>query len=94
MVLPSGMTSTKLISVKVPKRLLRLLPAAGKGRSRFVIAALEEKVSRRNLDPWAPKTKRGQRLAELLQKVQLERAPGLDSEGIARELTERRGSYH
>ena len=28
------------------------------------------------------------------ETAQLERAPGLDSEGIARELTERRGRYH
>jgi hypothetical protein len=88
------MTSTKLISVKVPERLLRLLPAAGKGRSRFVIAALEEKISRRNLDTWKPKTKRGQRLAALLEKGKLERAPGLDDEDISRELMERRGRLH
>jgi hypothetical protein len=88
------MTFTKIVSVKIPERLLRLMPPAGKGRSRFVISALEEKIARRDSEEWKPKTQRGRRLAALLKKGQLERGPVLDSEGIARELMERRGRFH
>ena len=88
------MTTTKIISVKVPERLLRVMPPAGEGRSRFVIAALEEKISRRSSSDWKPKTQRGRRLAALLQKGRFERAPALDTEGILKELVERRGRLH
>lgn len=88
------MTSSKTVSVKIPARILRLIPAAGKGRSRFIITALEEKISRRSSAEWKPKTDRGRRLAALLKKGRLERAPLLDVEGIATELAERRGQLH
>lgn len=88
------MTGTKLISVKIPERVLRLMPPAGKGRSSFIIAALEESISRRQSAEWKPTTERGQRLAALLKKGRREREPLLDAEGIARELAERKGRYH
>jgi hypothetical protein len=88
------MTSTKLVSVKIPERVLRLMPPAGKGRSRFIIAALEEKISKRNLLEWKPANQRGRLLASLLKKGRHEREPLLDAEGIARELAQRRGHWH
>jgi hypothetical protein len=94
LVLPFGMTSSKLVSVKIPEKVLRLMPAAGEGRSRFIIAALEEKLSRRNPSEWKPTTQRGRRLAALLKKGHRERTPLLDSEGITRELAARRGQFH
>ena len=88
-----SMTSTKLISVKVPQNIFRALPGAHKGRSRFIISALEEKINRRESE-WKPLTARGRRLASLLEKGRAEREPLLDAEGIARELRERRGGLH
>ncbi|MBM3834405.1 MAG: hypothetical protein FJ403_14270 [Verrucomicrobia bacterium] len=88
------MTETKLVSVKIPAHVLQRMPPAGKGRSRFIIDALEEKISRRSSPEWKPKTERGRRLAALLEKGRRERAPFLDKEGIARELAERRGRWH
>jgi hypothetical protein len=88
------MTSTKIVSVKIPERLLCLIPAAGKGRSRFILAALEEKIGRRKSGEWRPTTERGRRLAVLLEKGRRERAPLLDADGISRELANRRGPVH
>jgi hypothetical protein len=88
------MTSTKLISVKVPLKIFNALPGAHKGRSRFVISALEEKVSRQSEPEWQPKTARGRRLKAILDKGAAERGEPLDAEGIARELRERRGGIH
>ncbi len=88
------MTSSRVVSVKVPERVLRLIPAAGKGRSRFIIAALEEKISRGRELQWKPTTQRGRQLAAILKKGRREREPLLDAAGIARELAERRGHLH
>ncbi|MHC1767805.1 MAG: hypothetical protein AB9869_26625 [Verrucomicrobiia bacterium] len=88
------MTSAKLVSVKIPERILRLIPPAGKGRSRFIVTALEEKLSRRERCDWKPTTERGRLLAALLKKGRRERAPLLDAEGLVRELAERRGALH
>ena len=87
------MTSTKLVSVKLPLKIFRAMPGAHQGRSRFIISALEEKLSRRESE-WKPTTARGRRLAALLEKGRAEREPLLDAEGIARELAERRGRFH
>lgn len=87
----AGMTGTKLISVKVPLKLLRAIPGAHKGRSRFIISAVEEKLSRQSEPEWKPTTERGRRLQALLEKGAAERGEPLDAEGIARELRERRG---
>ena len=90
----SGMTSTKSVSVKVPLKIFRALPGARQGRSRFIISALEEKISQRRPSEWKPTTVRGRRMAALLEKGKAEREPLLDDEGIARELAERRGRFH
>jgi len=71
-------------------KLFRALPGAHHGRSRFIISALEEKISRRE-EEWQPTTKRGRRLKAMLDRGAAERGPGLDDEGIAAELRERRG---
>ena len=89
-----GMTSTKLVSVKVPLNIFRALPGAYKGRSRFIVAALEEKITRRNETEWQPKTAHGRRLKAILEKGAAERGEPLDAEGIAAELRERRGGLH
>jgi hypothetical protein len=88
-----GMTTTKLVSVKVPLKIFRALPGAHKGRSRFIVAALEEKISRCEPD-WQPTTARGRRLKAILDKGAAERGEPLDAEGIAAELAERRGRFH
>ncbi len=87
------MTTTKLVSVKVPLNIFRALPGAHRGRSRFIVSALEEKISRRESE-WKPTTERGRRMAALLEKGRAEREPLLDDEGIAAELAERRGRFH
>ena len=88
------MTTTKLISVKVPLKIFRALPDAHNGRSRFIIAALEEKISKRQESEWQPTTARGRRLKALLDAGAAERGEPLDAEGIAAELAERRGRFH
>ena len=88
------MTSTKIVSVKLPVKLFRAIPGAHKGRSSFIISAVEEKLSRQRESQWKPTTARGRRLAALLEKGRAEREPLLDAEGIARELAERRGRFH
>ena len=87
------MTTTKMISFKAPMKIFRALPGAHNGRSRFIISALEEKISRREPE-WKPTTARGRRMAALLEKGRSERGPLLDDEGIAAELRERRGGIH
>jgi hypothetical protein len=88
-----GMTSAKLVSVKLPLKIFQAIPGAHEGRSQFIIAALEEKISREQTK-WKPSTERGERLAKLLEKGASERGAPLDKEGIARELRERRGNLH
>jgi hypothetical protein len=88
------MTTTKLVSVKVPLKIFRALPDAHKGRSRFIISALEEKISQRREPEWQPTTVRGRRMAALLEKGRAEREPLLDAEGIAAELVGRKGKFH
>jgi hypothetical protein len=87
------MTASRLISVKVPMKVFREMPPAHEGRSRFIIAALEEKISREQ-SKWKPTNKRGERLAALLERGEEERGAPLDAEGIAGELCERRGRLH
>lgn len=87
------MTSTKLVSIKLPMKVFRAIPGAHKGRSRFIISALEEKISRRETE-WKPTTARGRKFHAILEKGAAERGEPLDAEGIARELRERRGGLH
>ena len=88
------MTSAKLVSVKVPLKIFRALPGAHKGRSRFIISALEEKITRRREPEWQPKTAHGRRLKAILERGAAERGEPLDADGIAAELAERRGGLH
>jgi len=88
-----GMTTMKMISFKAPMRIFRALPGAHNGRSRFIISALEEKISRRE-EEWQPTTERGRRLKAILDRGAAERGAPLDAEGIAAELRERRGGIH
>ncbi len=85
------MTSTKLVSVKLPLKVFSALPGAHNGRSRFIIAALEEKISQQHRAEWQPVTARGRRLKALLDAGAMERGEPLDDAGVARELRERRG---
>ena len=87
------MTKTELVSVKLPVEIVRAIPGPHQGRSKFIIGALREKLSRRQSE-WKPTTARGRRLAALLEKGRAEREPLLDAEGIRRELAERRGILH
>ena len=74
-------------------KIFRALPGAHKGRSRFILSALEEKI-RRQESEWQPTTEHGRRLKAILDKGRAERGEPLDAEGIARELQERRGRFH
>jgi len=93
MVLPFGMTTahTAIVSVKIPARILEQIPSAGRGRSGFIVQAIEEKISRRKPAPWRPRTERGRRLAALLEKGRTERGPLLTNDEVEQELRERRG---
>ena len=89
MVVLIGMPSTA-ISVKIPTRILEQMPAAGNGRSVFIVKAIEEKLARRRCD-WKPGSERGRRVAALLAKGLKERTPLLSDEQLEQELKERRG---
>ena len=94
-VIPNGMTRNTLnISVKLPAKLAERIPAAGQGRSRFIVQALEEKLSRQSAPEWKPNTVRGKRLAALLAKGQSERYPLLNEPELERELNARRGRQY
>ncbi|HXA44390.1 MAG TPA: hypothetical protein VNZ25_02690 [Candidatus Angelobacter sp.] len=84
-------TRSTLVSVKIPARILERIPAAGHGRSGFIVEAIEEKIARRKPANWRPKSERGRRLAELLKRGRTERGPLLSYEQAERELQERRG---
>ena len=89
MVVLIGMPTTA-ISVKIPTLILEQMPAAGNGRSVFIVKAIEEKLARRRRD-WKPRSERGRRMASLLAKGQKERTPLLSDAQIEQELNERRG---
>ena len=89
MVAAVGMPN-RAISVKIPTRILEQMPAAGNGRSVFILKAIEEKLARRRCD-WKPRSERGKRIAAMLAKGQKERTPLLSDEQIEQELNERRG---
>ncbi len=91
MVLPFGMTSVTVVSVKIPARILNQIPAAGQGRSGFIVQAIEEKIARREPARWTPKTERGRRVAALLKRGRAERSPLLSDAQIEQELKDRRG---
>ena len=85
------MTDTVTVSVKIPGRILDKIPAAGHGRSHFILRAIEEKIASRKPTQWKPKTERGRRLAALLEKGRNERMPLLSVEQIEQELRDCRG---
>jgi hypothetical protein len=82
---------TTNISVKVPTKIAERIPAPGKGRSRFIVQALEEKLSRQTAPAWKPTTARGRRIAAMLAKGHVERHPLLNEDAFDRELAARRG---
>jgi post-segregation antitoxin (ccd killing protein) len=83
--------TTTAISVKLPAKLAERIPAAGKGRSRFVVQAIAEKLSRQSAPEWKPTTERGRRMAALLADGSKERMPLLNDEELEHELAKRRG---
>lgn len=82
------------ISVKLPVKLAERIPGPGKGRSRFIVQALEEKLSRQKAPEWKPTSKRGRRMAVLLEKGRTERMPLLSETEFAEELAARRGRQY
>lgn len=82
---------TATISFKAPPRILEGLPAPGNGRSRFIIQALEEKISRQQQSKWEPTTPLGRKFAALLEKGKKTRGPAMSAAEFERELSERRG---
>jgi hypothetical protein len=85
------MTNTRIVSVKIPSRILEQIPPAGQGRSGFIVQAIEEKIAKRKPVQWKPKTERGRRMAALLKKGRAERSPLLSDAQVDQELRERRG---
>lgn len=79
------------ISFKAPARILEGLPAAGNGRSRFIVQALEEKISRQQQSKWEPATSLGRKFAAILEKGKKERGPQMSNAEFERELNDRRG---
>ncbi len=79
------------VSVKIPPQVLKRIPAAGHGRSGFILQAIEEKLMRQQRVEWKPTTERGHKLAALLAKGKKERYPLLNDEQFEQELRERRG---
>ena len=86
-----GMPNTTTISVKIPVGILEQMPAAGGGRSSFIVRAIEEKLARRKLLQWKPRTERGRRMAALLEKGRGERMPLLSDAQVEQELHARQG---
>lgn len=83
--------SSVAVSVKIPARILERIPSAGHGRSGFIVQAIEEKLARKQSSTWKPSTRRGRRLAALLEKGKRERGPDLTVEELEAELRARRG---
>jgi hypothetical protein len=79
------------ISFKAPARILESLPAPGNGRSRFILQALEEKISRQQQPKWEPTNSLGRKFAAILEKGKKERGPQMSEVEFERELSERRG---
>jgi post-segregation antitoxin (ccd killing protein) len=82
---------TTVVSVKIPARILERIPAAGQGRSRFIVRALEKEIERQRPTEWQPTTRRGRKFAKLLEAGKAERGPLMTEEEFNCELRERRG---
>jgi hypothetical protein len=77
------------VTVKIP--VSDLVRIAESNRSEFIREAVSEKLARRVVPVWKPKTETGRKLLAL--RAQFIKAGGelLDGEGIIRELRARRG---
>lgn len=84
-------TPAETISFECPPELRERLPASDSDRSEFIRQAIVEKLERDRRPEWKPTTKRGLRLAELLEAGKAERGPLLSEAEFERELSERRG---
>ncbi|MEQ2008512.1 MAG: hypothetical protein ABMA26_17165 [Limisphaerales bacterium] len=84
-------SAAETISFKCPPPVRERLPAAGNGRSKFILAAIEEKLARARPVQWKPTNARGRKLAARLAAGRHERGPALSVESVDRELRERRG---
>lgn len=84
-------TASETISFECPPELRERLPASDKDRDAFIVEAIVEKLERAQPAEWKPTTKRGLRLAELLEAGKAERTPLLSEAEFERELSERRG---
>ena len=84
-------TAAENITFECPPQVRERLPASSNGRSEFILQAIQEKLERTQPVEWKPTTKRGERLAELLEAGKAERGPLLSEEEFERELSERRG---
>ena len=85
------MTNSTPISFKCPTPILERLPAAGNGRSKFIVQALKEAVERKKPVEWKPTTPRGRRMAALIEAGKHERGPDWTIEQCEQELRERKG---
>ncbi|MCX6922697.1 MAG: hypothetical protein NT154_05700 [Verrucomicrobia bacterium] len=84
------MTRTlQAVTVKIPLSDLRRIPEAN--RSEFIRSAVSEKLARRPVFGWKPKTATGRKLLAVREKFIRSGGWILDSEGIASELKQRRG---
>jgi len=82
-----------VISFKCPDDLLDRLPAAGNGRSAFIVDAIQAKLSKPTPSEWTPTTARGRRLAAILARGKAERGPEVSIEAVDEELAARRGRH-
>jgi hypothetical protein len=80
----------QIVTVKLPKAELRRFPP-GQSRSDFIRAAVSEKLEKSGKPRWQPKTALGRKLLSLSERFEGEL---LDSNGIAKELRERRGGLY
>jgi len=85
------MTNTVAITVKLPVRIAERIPAAGNGRSKFIIKTLEEKVFSQKPTSWKPTTARGRRMAEIIAKGEAAGVTLLNEDEFEQELKARRG---
>lgn len=77
------------VTVKIPRSDLRRIPEPN--RSEFIRSAVSEKLARQPASEWKPRTATGKKLLALREKFIRSGGELLDSEGIARELKQRRG---
>jgi hypothetical protein len=85
------MTKHTTVSVKIPDEILKQMPAAGNGRSGFMLKAIEDKIAQCKGSEWKPKSARGRRLAVFWEKGRIERARLLPDRQIEEELRRKGG---